>query len=50
MELEVGGRIIQTDEQGNLLDLNDWSEAFVEKTAERDGVRLYDDHQRQSKS
>lgn len=44
MELEVSGRTVHTDEQGYLLRLDDWSEAFVEKTAEADGIRLYDDH------
>ena len=38
MDLEVNSRIVQTDEQGYLLDLVDWSEAFAEKTA---GVTLY---------
>jgi tRNA 2-thiouridine synthesizing protein E len=44
MDLEISGRIVQTDEQGYLLNLNDWSEEFAEKMAERDGVRLFDDH------
>ncbi len=44
MELEVSGRTVRTDEQGYLLRLDDWSEAFAEKTAEADGIRLYDDH------
>ena len=43
MELEISGRPVRTDEQGFLLDPDDWSEAFVEKTAETDGIRLYDD-------
>ena len=44
MDLEISGHIVQTDEQGYLLNLNDWSEEFAEKMAERDGVRLFDDH------
>lgn len=44
MDLEVGGRILRTDEQGYLLNLDDWSEEFAEKMAEHDGVKLFDDH------
>jgi tRNA 2-thiouridine synthesizing protein E len=44
MDLEINDRVIHTDEQGYLLDLADWSEAFVEHCAARDGLRLYDDH------
>ena len=32
MDLEVSNRIVRTDEQGYLVDLDDWSEAFAEKT------------------
>lgn len=44
MEFETGGRTVRTDEQGFLLDPGDWTEAFAEKTAQADGIRLYDDH------
>jgi len=44
MGIEVNGRIVETDEQGYLRDPDDWSEEFAERTAERDGVTLYDDH------
>ncbi len=44
MELQVSGRTVRTDEQGYLLNLDDWSEAFVEQTADADGIKLYDDH------
>jgi tRNA 2-thiouridine synthesizing protein E len=44
LEIEIAGRVVHTDEQGFLLDMDEWSEEFVEKTAETDGIRLYDDH------
>jgi tRNA 2-thiouridine synthesizing protein E len=44
MDIEINDRVVHTDEQGYLLDLADWSEAFVEHSATRDGLRLYDDH------
>ncbi len=44
MQLEVDGRIIETDEQGFLLDLEDWSEDFARALAQRDGIELYVDH------
>jgi len=44
MDLDVGGRPVRTDEQGYLLDPEDWSEEFAERTAARDGIALYDDH------
>ena len=43
MNFEVQGKVIETDEQGFLNDLDDWSEEFVEKMAELDGVQLYDE-------
>ena len=44
MEFEVDGRIIRTDEQGFLLELEDWSEAFASALARREGIELYVDH------
>ena len=44
MNIEVKGKIIETDEQGYLVNLDDWSEEFVERIAEQDGIELYDDH------
>lgn len=44
MEFNVGGRIVETNEQGFLCDLDDWSEEFAETIAERDGIELYVDH------
>jgi tRNA 2-thiouridine synthesizing protein E len=43
MSVVLDGRVIETDEQGFLHDLDDWSEAFAEKLAEQDGIRLYDE-------
>ncbi len=42
--LEVEGRIIHTDNEGYLLDLEDWSPAVSEALAARDGVTLEEDH------
>ena len=44
MRFEVNGRIIETDEQGYLLDLDDWSEDFARALAQHDGIELYVDH------
>ena len=44
MRFEVNGRIIETDEQGYLLDLDDWSEDFARALARHDGIELYVDH------
>jgi tRNA 2-thiouridine synthesizing protein E len=43
MAIEVGDKRIETDEQGFLLDFEDWSEEFVEQTAAQDGLTLYDE-------
>jgi len=43
MMVEIGGRTVAVDEQGFLLDPNGWSEEFVERTAARDGITLYDE-------
>ena len=39
----VNGRAVETDEQGFLLNPDDWSEEFVEKIAAQDGLTLYDE-------
>jgi len=44
MEFEVDGRTIRTDEQGFLLELEDWSEAFASALARHEGIALYVDH------
>lgn len=44
MDVQVSGKVVQTDEQGYLYNLEDWSEDFAEKIAELDGIKLFDDH------
>lgn len=44
MQFEVSGKIIETDEQGLLLDPEDWSEDFACALARHDGVELFVDH------
>ena len=35
MQFEVNGKIVETDEQGYLLDPEDWSEDFARALAQR---------------
>ncbi|OGA74743.1 MAG: hypothetical protein A3G27_09150 [Betaproteobacteria bacterium RIFCSPLOWO2_12_FULL_66_14] len=44
MQFEVNGKTIETDEQGFLLDPEDWSEDFARALAQRAGIELYVDH------
>jgi len=44
MMLEVKGRNVETDVQGFLQHLEEWSEDFAREQAERDGIRLFNDH------
>jgi TusE/DsrC/DsvC family sulfur relay protein len=44
MAIEVQGRIIETDEEGYLLNLDDWSEEVSEAIANHEGVELKDEH------
>ena len=44
MMLEVNGKSIETDVQGFLQHTDDWSEEFANEQAQKDGVKLYDDH------
>ena len=44
MQFNVNGKIIETDEQGYLLDLEDWSEDFARALAQHDGIELFVDH------
>jgi tRNA 2-thiouridine synthesizing protein E len=44
MVLNVAGRRIETDPQGYLCNLSQWSEEFAEEIAGRDGIELYNDH------
>jgi len=44
MVLNVAGRSVETDPQGYLCNLAQWSEEFAEEIAERDGLKLFNDH------
>jgi len=44
MILEISGKTIETNEQGYLHNLDDWSEAFASEIAKRDRIKLYTDH------
>lgn len=44
MMLNVAGKSVETNEQGYLCNLGDWSEDFTETVAKNDGVDLYNDH------
>ncbi len=44
MMLEVNGSNIETDVQGFLCHLDEWSESYTRELAKRDGIELYDDH------
>ena len=44
MKFEIQDKVIETDEQGFLHDLDDWSEEFAAELAKRDGIELFVDH------
>ena len=44
MIFEINGNTIETNAQGYLLNLDDWSEAFAAELAQRDGIELFVDH------
>jgi len=44
MAIEVRGKIIETDEEGFLINLDDWSEAVSEAIANQEGIELKDEH------
>lgn len=44
MKLTVDDKHIETDEQGFLSDLDDWSEDFARALALHDGIELFVDH------
>lgn len=46
MELEVNGRIIETDAEGYLTNLEDWTPEVAEFLSQRDNLVLTDDHWR----
>ena len=44
MVLNVAGQSVETDTQGYLRNLGQWSEDFAKEIAARDGIELYNDH------
>lgn len=45
MSLEVSGRTLETDDNGHLLDLEEWDEEVAKAIAEKDGItELTDKH------
>ena len=44
MKLRINDKEFETDGQGFLSNLDDWSEEFAEETAKRDGITLFVDH------
>jgi tRNA 2-thiouridine synthesizing protein E len=44
MMVEVNGRNIETDVQGFLQHMEEWSEDFAKRIADRDDIKLYNDH------
>lgn len=44
MQLEIGGKTIETDPEGYLVDLGDWSEELAVLLAQRDDVELTEAH------
>ncbi len=44
VKFNVKGKVVETNEQGFLLNLNDWSEEFAAALAEHEGITLYVDH------
>ena len=44
MALEVNGVSIETDDNGNLVNVHDWNEDVAKALAEVEGVELTDDH------
>jgi TusE/DsrC/DsvC family sulfur relay protein len=44
MQLEINGTSIETDEQGYLVNLDDWSEELAVALAEKDDLKLNDSH------
>ena len=42
--IEVNGKTIETDEEGYLVDLNDWVEEAAQVLADQDGLELTENH------
>ena len=43
-KFKIAKKDVDVNIQGYLTNFNDWSETYVKKMAERDGIRLYNDH------
>jgi dissimilatory sulfite reductase related protein len=44
MTIEVGSKVLETDEEGYIQNLSDWSPEVAEKMASDDGLDLSDNH------
>lgn len=44
MKFEIDSKAIETNEQGFLRNLDDWSEKFADELAKREGIELFVDH------
>ncbi|WP_353570362.1 TusE/DsrC/DsvC family sulfur relay protein [Candidatus Albibeggiatoa sp. nov. BB20] len=44
MDLEINGQSIETDDQGYLVNLSDWSKDLAAELAKRDDLELSDSH------
>jgi TusE/DsrC/DsvC family sulfur relay protein len=44
LRFEIQGKTIETDEQGFLCSLGDWSEEFAEALARHENIKLFVDH------
>ncbi|HID49883.1 MAG TPA: TusE/DsrC/DsvC family sulfur relay protein, partial [Chromatiales bacterium] len=44
MSIEIGGKVYETDEEGYLANLNDWTPEVAEAMAKEDGTELTDAH------
>jgi dissimilatory sulfite reductase related protein len=44
MSIQVAERVIDTDEEGFIINLNDWSKELAEKMASDDHLNLTDEH------
>ncbi len=44
MAIEVDGKILETDERGYLINLDDWNERVAEVMAEKEGIQLTERH------
>jgi TusE/DsrC/DsvC family sulfur relay protein len=42
--LQVGDREIETDQEGYIQNMEDWSEAFANALAQQEGITLNDEH------